>query len=248
MLKYCILSFLVSILIQLNATSINLEEEKAIYKTVYNAPIQLISGEKTTIFKIADSKPLIIALIFTRCGGICTPFLLKLKEDSQLLNTKTNYSYTFLVLSFDEFDEIEDMHTLANRFDLNGNSKWLFGITDSVTRFIQSVNFNPIWNDTIQQFDHEALLVGINRQGFITKKLIGIRDKRDIERLVESVNNKYTPTYRLPTQSKVFSCFNYNPETGKNTPGWGLLFIISPIIITIFVIVFIRIIVRNRNK
>ncbi|MBP9056494.1 MAG: hypothetical protein KBF69_08900, partial [Saprospiraceae bacterium] len=50
------------------------------------------------------------------------------------------------------------------------------------------------------------------------------------------IYNSFTPTHQLPNKNRLFSCFNYDPKTGKNTPGLGLLFIALPAILTIFIL------------
>ena len=56
------------------------------------------------------------------------------------------------------------------------------------------VGFNPSWDSIRSQYDHDALLVGINKEGYITKKLIGIRNKSDLELLTGSVNDDFSPS------------------------------------------------------
>ena len=222
------------------------QEEVNIYKQIYNAPITLINGEQTSIDKIAEKKPVIIALVYTRCTGICSPLLLQLKESLQL--NKNNNNYTVLVVSFDSRDLVPDMRQMAHLFNLNNNSHWNFAITDSINQLISSIGFKPVWNNTIKQFDHDALLVGVNSQGYISKKLIGLRNEKELELMIGTINNVYTPTYRLPGQNTLFSCFNYNPITGKNKPGMGLLLIALPAILSIFLLVVINKFVHKKEE
>lgn len=224
-------------------SSTGIEEETNIYKKIFDAPLQVAGKKNLAFHDFYGRKPLILALVFKRCSGICSPFLLRLKENLQY-RTKSR-SFNILVLSFDPRDNIEDMSSMAERFDLENNDQWAFAITDSIDKFNQSIGFYPIWDNTRKQYDHDALLVGVNSEGYITKKLIGIRAAHDIDLLIASVNNVFSPTYRLPNKNALFSCFNYDPTTGKSSPGLGLLFIALPAVLTLLLLISISYLVRN---
>lgn len=57
-----------------------------------------------------------------------------------------------------------------------------------------SVGFNPVWDSIRSQYDHDALRVGINKEGYITKKLIGIRNKSYLELLIRSISDVFSPS------------------------------------------------------
>lgn len=237
----------VSFVLMANAQSVSadLKEETNIYEKIYDAPLTIAGKQQIAFHKLYSGKPLLLALVFTRCSGVCNPFLLRLSENLQFRN-KDN-SFNVLVLSFDPRDSIKDMEFMTKRFGLENNKQWLFGITSNIEELNQSVGFSPVLDSLSGQYNHDALLVGINSDGYITKKLIGIRQGHDLALLIASVNNIYSPTYRLPNKNALFSCFNYDPATGKNTPGLGLLFIALPAVITVLLLVSISHIVRNKS-
>lgn len=245
MFKYSFLSLLVIIICSSQLYSQNKSdwrEEQDIYEKIYNAQVQLTDGSHSTIHQLASKSPLIVTLIFTRCTGVCYPLLLKLDEQ---LQSADNDKFDVLVLSFDSRDSIQDMIGISNRFGLQNNKDWNFGVLDSIELLTKSVSFYPVWSDAAQQFDHDAFMVGVNTQGYITKKLIGMRDSKSMDALIGSINSQYSVTYRLPTESNLFSCFNYDPVTGESTPGLGLLFIALPPLLAFIIIVSIRINVKQ---
>ncbi len=223
------------------------EEEINVYRQVYNSPLCTNLEESTTMRKLAKNRPMIVGLVFSRCSGICSPFIMKLKEELQY-NLQTADDYQVVVISFDPRDSRADMENYAAGFQLDQDPKWHFGITRDIDSLTASFGFHPVWDETTRQFDHEALLVGVNREGFITKRLLGIRQARDLENLIASINNKYAPSYRLPGQSKLFSCFNYDPATGNITPGTGLLFVAAPLVLAILVLIFIQFMAAKGRK
>ena len=241
---FTLITIFLSLIANAQTASTGMEEETNIYEKIVNAPLYVNEKQPMTFDELYHQKPLLVALIFTRCSGICSPFLLQLKDNLQL--KADDKSFNILVISFDPRDNLEDMNNMARRFGLENDPQWIFALTDSIEQLNQSIGFHPIWDSATNQYDHDALLVGINREGYITKKLIGMRTKHDIDLIIASVNNIFAPTYRLPNKNSLFSCFNYDPITGKNTPGLGLLFIALPAVLTILLLVSISYIVRKR--
>lgn len=241
---FTLITIFLSLIANAQTASTGMEEETNIYEKIVNAPLYVNEKQPMTFDELYHQKPLLVALIFTRCSGICSPFLLQLKDNLQL--KADDKSFNILVISFDPRDNLEDMNNMARRFGLENDPQWIFAVTDSIEQLNQSIGFHPIWDSTTNQYDHDALLVGINREGYITKKLIGMRTKHDIDLIIASMNNIFAPTYRLPNKNSLFFCFNYDPITGKNTPGLGLLFIALPAVLTILLLVSISYIVRKR--
>ncbi len=238
------LTAIMSLVFETHAQSVDgWKEEQGIYEKVHDVPLQLITGRETSIRQLARDRPVVLALIFTRCAGVCNPFILRLKQ--QLILREESTGFQLIVLSFDPRDQMADMQAYAKRFGLAGEANWHFAVTSEISSLNQSIGFDPVWDSTRQQFDHDALLVGINNQGYITKKLLGLRDQGDLTQLAASVHNEFSPSYQLPGQNLLFSCFNYDPQTGKSKPGLGLLFIALPGVLAFVLLFGIRLMVRT---
>ncbi|MBX2942675.1 MAG: SCO family protein [Cyclobacteriaceae bacterium] len=241
---FTIITIIFALIANAQTASTGMEEESNIYEKLFDVPLHVNDGQQIAFSTLYHQKPLLVALIFTRCSGICSPFLLQLKDNVQL--KPDDKSFQILVISFDPRDDLEDMGVMARKFGLENDPQWVFAVTDSIEQLNHSIGFHPVWDSESDQFDHDALLVGINGEGYITKKLIGIRKRHDLDLLISSVNNVFSPTYRLPSKNSLFSCFNYDPKTGKNTPGLGLLFIALPAVLTVLLLIFISRVVHNR--
>ncbi|OIQ93658.1 hypothetical protein GALL_244170 [mine drainage metagenome] len=240
-----VISFFYSTCVIGQADTSGWKEEKNIYEKVYDATLTGHNLHNTKLYQSIHQNPTILVLIFTRCTGICNPFLLQLKENMQF---EAGYkTIKILVISFDPRDTKEDMNLFAERFGLNNDKQWIFAVTDQISNLNRSVGFNPVWDSTRNQYDHDALLVGINREGYITKKLIGLRNEHELKLLINSINDVFAPTYRIPNQNQLFSCFNYNSKTGRNTPGLGLFFVGLPVVITVLILFLINYIVHSNR-
>ncbi|HLW30985.1 MAG TPA: hypothetical protein VKX40_01895 [Aequorivita sp.] len=224
-------------------TTAALKEETNIYEKIYNAPLKIVGEQPLTLHERCSRKPLLLALVFTRCSGVCNPFLLQLKENLKF--KEKGKSFDVLVLSFDPWDSKNDMQLLAQRYQLENDKQWFFGVTEDIEALNKSIGFQPVWDSVSKQFDHDALLVGINSEGYITKKLIGIRQGHDLDFLIASVNNVFSPTYRIANKNMLLSCFNYDPITGKNKLGFGLLLIALPAVLTVVLLISINFYVRR---
>lgn len=208
-------------------------EEKNIYDQIADIKLTTLSGQKS-LSEIYGASPVLLALVFTRCTGVCNPFILRLYEDLKIL--RTDDKYTVLVMSFDPRDNIDDMKHFARRYGLQDNDQWIFGVTNQIAKMNNLIAFYPQWDEAKQQFDHEALLTGINREGYIIKKLTGIRHQADLALMLKEINGRFIPSYPLPTANTSFSCFTYNPTTGENTPSVGLIVLMSPLFITLLIV------------
>lgn len=214
----------------------NQSEESKLYSQIANVNLYT-TQDSFKISELYNQSPILIAFIFTRCYGVCNPFLLQLYE--QVNTLQTNKRFRILVVSFDPKDKPSDMNKLSERYHTENNSRWIFATTNQISQLIQSVDFNPKWDSVRQQFDHESLLVGVNENGYITKKLIGIRGTNDLQTMIQEINNEFIPSYPIPGSEMQLSCFNYNPINGKRTPAIGLFIMISPAILGLLLILFI---------
>lgn len=215
----------------------NLSEEDRLYTKVENIQIQTTQGEELKLSNLYNREPLILALVFTRCTGVCSPLLSNLKENITRLNPKLKFKV--LVVSFDTADTKVDLNNYAQLLGLNKDERWIFGTTYQITELIESVGFHSQWDSVTRQYEHDALLVGINGNGYIIKKLIGIRDVRAVEVMLKSIHNEFVISYPLPHNNSVLSCFSYDPITGEKKLKFGLFLLLIPALGTIILLVVI---------
>ncbi|HRQ49124.1 MAG TPA: SCO family protein [Agriterribacter sp.] len=220
-------------------------EETALYRKI--APVEIVTREgRKNIADLYTRQPLAVALIYTRCAGVCSPFLLRLAENVQRLNGAGNYK--ILVVSFDPADSLQDMLQMAKLFSVEESGAWTFAVTPQIDMLTRSAGFNTVKDSLTGQYDHEALLIGVNGEGYIVKKLTGLREPNDIALLIKEINGAFTPSYPLPGKASFFSCFTYDPATGKKKPALGLLLLLLPAALTFSIIAAIAFRYRNNHK
>jgi len=182
-------------------------------------------------FRLSDiwrEKPVLLTLVFTRCAGICSPFLMSLKSAVDAIGGAGG-DYHMVVLSFDPQDTPADMAALAGHIGVSGNGDWIFGTSTAteIERIAQSTGFWFRWDTERGQFDHPAMLVGV-RAGRIARLLVGgvVLPVR-LKEVVDELRGEFVPAYPLPGRA-LFRCFQYDPAVRRFKPDWGFLLLLLP--------------------
>lgn len=217
-----------------------LAEEANVFQKIADVMLN-VNEREVKLSDLYHQSPLIIAQIFSRCSGICTPYLIQLKEN--LWQARPQKEYKVLVFSFDPRDSEKDMLALAKSYSLDQDSNWMFATTEEIEVLNRSIGFQMYWEPDRLQYEHGALLTGVSKEGIIKKKLVGMRDAEAIGGMVNEINGVFIPSYPLPGHSSIFSCFNYDSASGKNKAGIGLLIMLMPILLSFLIVLFLA-----RNK
>jgi protein SCO1/2 len=173
-------------------------------------------------------KPILLTLVFTRCAGICSPFLMSLKSAVDAIGGVGN-DCRVVVLSFDPQDTPADMAALAKHIGVSSNGDWIFGTSTAaeIERIAQSTGFWFRWDTERGQFDHPAMLVGV-RAGRIARLLVGgVVSPVRLKEVVDELHGEFVPAYPLPGRA-LFRCFQYDPAVRRFKPDWGFLLLLLP--------------------
>jgi protein SCO1/2 len=169
----------------------------------------------------------LLTLVFTRCAGVCSPYLRALHAADAQLGAPSDLRR--VVLSFDPRDTVEDMRQTAAHMGIAGSSDWIFGVAtpEDIGRVTRAAGFWFAWDAAREQFDHPAMLVAI-REGRVVRLLVGgtVTAARLAEVLHEA-RGQFVASYPLPGQVR-FRCFEYDPATGRSTLGWGATLLLVP--------------------
>lgn len=210
-----------------------LAEEEGLYVPVADVPLASAEGD-LRLSQLYARQPVLLALVFTRCTGICSPFLLQLGEHLRALDPREKFRV--VVVSFDPRDSPADMERYARLFNLGNDGRWLFATTDQIDALTASVGFPATWDGIRQQFDHEAMLVAVNGNGYIMRKMTGLRGRKDMASMIRTLGGGFLPSYPLPGWEGPLSCFTYDPVTGVRKPAYGLLVLLVPAALTLILV------------
>jgi protein SCO1 len=182
-------------------------------------------------FRLAESwreKPLLLVLVFTRCAGLCSPFLSSLAA-AQASVGGGGVAYRTLVLSFDPRDTTADMAELAARLGLTHAAGWTFAVAEpaDIARLSAAFGFWFEWDVVRQQYDHPGLLVAVDG-GRVVRLLPGTRvEAVRFQEVLRDLRGEWVGAYPLPGRT-VFRCFQYRPETGGLALDWGFSLLLAP--------------------
>ncbi len=175
-------------------------------------------------------RPVFVTLVFSRCAGICSPYLGLLKSTVAQVGASGD-RYQMVVISFDMRDRPEDLVALAKHHNLQNDPGWTFAAPasqDELTALCESFDFDFRWDEEQQQYNHPAITVAL-RAGKFARISVGeeITPGR-FKEMLSDARGEFVPIYPAPGQtSALFRCFDYDPERGF-TPNWGMLLLIAP--------------------
>jgi cytochrome oxidase Cu insertion factor (SCO1/SenC/PrrC family) len=203
-------------------------EDLYIYKEIPDIEIRSAGTVATKLSTLWQNEPVLLTMIFTRCAGVCSPFLRSLKSavtDAGGLGR----DYRVVVLSFDPSDTGDDMQTLADSLGLKSDPDWFFGVAHAadIRRLATASGFWFEWNPSLQLYDHPSLVVAIDR-GRLLRMLAGANvPDASLREVVQELRGKFVAPYAL-TGKVTFRCFEYDPQSGRYSLDWGVILMLLP--------------------
>jgi len=209
-------------------------EDRCIYKQVPDIEIQTAGGAEVHLSAIWQSKPLLLSMVFTRCAGVCSPFLRSLQSAVSEAGGLGS-DFRVLVLSFDPKDTQADMQMMADSLGVKSDPNWIFGVASpcDIRRLAATTGFWFRWDQPSQQYDHPAVVVTIDR-GKVVRMLVGATvPQASLREVVQELRGKFVASYALPGKV-AFRCFEYDPSSGRYSLDWGVLLMILPGMLAMF--------------
>jgi protein SCO1 len=197
-----------------------------------DVPLRTSTGARIMLADIARERPLLLTFVFTRCAGICSPFLRSWRAADRTLGGGD--AYARLVISFDPRDTASDMAMLAHHMEVGDNSNWTFAVGEpaDVRRLADAVGFWWNWDERLQQFDHPALLAAV-RGGRLVRLLVGgSMTAARLDELAREMSGEFVSSYPLPGRV-LFRCVRYIAATGQTRLDWGFAILLLPPLATV---------------
>jgi cytochrome oxidase Cu insertion factor (SCO1/SenC/PrrC family) len=204
------------------------DEAVYVYKQVPDVQILRAVADTTRLSTLWQDKPVLLAMVFSRCVGVCSPFLRSLKSAVADAGGAGS-AYRIVVLSFDQADTAADLEAMAEDVGIAPNSGWVFGIAppSDIRRLAEATGFWFRWDQSTQQYDHPSMVVAINR-GSVLRMLVGASvSGTQVSEIVQEFGGKFVPAYALP-RKLAFRCFEYDPSSGRYSLDWGLVLLMLP--------------------
>ena len=205
------------------------DDSKFLYKDLPDVPVQLSGGQRGTLLKLCRGTPTILTFAYSRCAGICYPFLYSLKDNLPTVKEGAE-RYRTLVLSFDERETKQNMAEMEAAIEVRDTSTWSFGTVEKafIRRVTDAVGFEFKYDSATGQIDHPPIVIGINADG----KIVRIIRTMDISsqllwQLYRDIEGDYIPFSRQ-RKATLVSCFTYDSQKGSIGISWGFLLLYLP--------------------
>lgn len=203
------------------------DEAVSVYQKVPDIPLRLSDGSETTLAALWRERPLLLTLVFTRCAGVCSPFVRTMRSLADA-EGGGGRDYDLLALSFDARDDPATMTAMAENTGVAGQPGWSFAVTrpGAAEELMRFLDFQTRWNESTAQYDHPATMVAI-ADGRVVRVLTGgALSPARFREVTAELSGDFVAIY--PQNAGVrFRCFEFSPE-GKLRPSWGMLLLVYP--------------------
>lgn len=220
------------------------EEAVSVYRRVPDIPIRLADGRETSLSDLWTDRPLLMTLVFSRCAGVCSPFLRTLRSLADA-DGGGGREYDLLALSFDARDSTAAMAAMAEAIGAAGRPGWHFAVAspESIERLTTFLDFQVQWNESTAQFDHPATLVAIDDGRVVRVVTGGALSPARFREVTAELRGDFVAIY--PTAAGVrFRCFEFRAD-GNLRPSWGMLLLVYPSVAALLLVGTVFLLVRR---
>ncbi|MCC6473849.1 MAG: SCO family protein [Burkholderiales bacterium] len=203
-------------------------EQRLRERAIPDIPLRLADGRTAAISTLGQQRPLLVTLFYTRCSGVCTPFLLWVRD---ALNEAGGLGtdYDVLALSFDDADSVRDLQAQAAALGLANEPGWTLAVAerDAVARIAGALDFWYRADPATGQFDHSALLVAVDQGRVVRALLDSTTGNRRLREMTWELRGRFIPFYRT-ADGGALRCFAFDARSGEVSFDWGMLLLAAP--------------------
>lgn len=178
------------------------------------------NGQPVRLGQYFREKPVVLALVYYECPGLCDLILNGLAHVMQQTSLNAGTDYDVVTVSFNP----KETWQLANAKKSNYIEKYnrpgakegwhfLTGQPDAIKKLADTVGFHYNYDPINKQFAHASAIMVLTPEGKISRYFYGIEYKpRDFRLgLVEASANKIGSA----ADQVLLFCYHYDPTTGK---------------------------------
>lgn len=190
--------------------------------------VTLDDGRQLRLSELWRDQPLLLTFYYRRCPGICTPFLEGIRDAIGAVGGLER-DYRVLALTLDDTETVTDLRAQARAFNVLDAPGWSFAVTtaEQVERITDALGFRFQPDPDTRLYDHEALLVGVDR-GRVLRALSGaVGERPRLRELLWDLRGRFVAMYSIPGRT-VLRCLRFDPVTGRLQFDWGLLILLLP--------------------
>ena len=178
------------------------------------------TGQAVRLGQYFRQKPVVLALVYYECPGLCDLILNGLTHTMQQISLNVGSDYEVVAVSFNPKDTWQlataKKANYIEKYDRPGAKEgWHFltGSEAAIKSLTETVGFHYNYDPISKQFAHASAILVLTPEGKIARYFYGIEYKpRDFRLgLVEASANKIG----TPADQVLLFCYHYDPTTGK---------------------------------
>ena len=184
------------------------------------------SGQDVTLGKYFSDRPVLLALVYFKCGMLCPQVLHGMAESLRQTGFHAGHQYEVVIASIDPSDTPADTVEPKDHFvamldapDAASHVHFLTGQQQSITDLATATGFHyvrvPGPDGKMDQFAHSSVIMIATPDGHMSKYLSGIEyQPRDVRlAVIEASNHKIGSL----SDMVLLYCCNYSPSQGRYT-------------------------------
>lgn len=178
------------------------------------------TGHAVRLGQYFREKPVVLALVYYECPGLCDLVLNGLTHSMQQISLNLGRDFDVVTVSFNPRETwklaANKKASYIEKYQRAGAAEaWHFltGNDENITKLAEAVGFHYKYDPKTNQFAHASGIMVLTPEGKLSRYFYGIEYKpRDFRLgLVEASNNKIG----TPADQLLLFCFHYDPHTGK---------------------------------
>lgn len=182
------------------------------------------TGAALTLRRAADSKPVILALVYYRCPMLCTLELNGLLQSLQELSLSAGEAFTVIAVSFDPREGPDlargkkaQVVKSYGRPAAERGWRFLTGGAEAVERLCRETGFRATLDPATGLYGHGSAMILLTPDGRISRYLFGVT--YPVRELRLSLVEASAGTIGTATDQFLLLCLQYDPATGRYGPA-----------------------------
>lgn len=177
-------------------------------------------GRDVTLGHFFGKRPMILALVYYKCPGLCTMVLNDITRAMNSMRSTCGDQFDILTVSFDPhetpdlaFEKKQQYLRAYMRPKASEGWHFLTGDQPAIAALTQAVGFRYAWDEKFKQYAHASGIIVLTPEGKTSRYFYGIDyAPNDLQlALAEAAQGKSVSI----TDRVLLFCFHYDPSTGR---------------------------------
>ena len=179
-------------------------------------------GGETTLRRLSNGKPILLAPVLHRCPNICGVTLSGLAQAIRAQSYRPGGDFAVVAFGIDPREGPEaardSLETLARSFPAVRQAGWsaLTGDKRAITEVTEAIGYRYAWDEQIHQYAHVAAVAVLTPDGRLARWIYGLQpDPTDLRLALTEAGEGKIGSWG---DQLLLLCYHYDPKTGRYGP------------------------------